>query len=256
MYQVLVWSLLQPFAFFYLLAGVGLVLLWRKRRETRRRLLWVSVSFAVLTVLCLPPVGYLALGSLEWQNPPLSERPADAQAIVVLASYVYPADAVRPRAELDEDTLNRCLKAAEVYRQGKPCPVVVTGGKTDPDPASPPAALVMRQFLLQLGVSGTDLVVEPNSGTTYENAVESRKLLDERQVHKIVLVTDATHLARAAGCFRKQGFEVVPCGCQYRATKFEWTVADFLPNPAAAQHCQSACHEWLGTFWYWLRGRL
>jgi len=256
MYQVLVWNLLQPFTLLYLLSGFALMFLWRKRRETRARLRRITVPFVFLTVLCFPPVGYLALGSLEWQNPPLTQRPPDTQAIVVLASATYPADAVRPRPELDDGTVRRCLKALEMYRQGGPCPIVVSGGKVQADIPGPPCAELMRQFLLQLGVSDADLIVEDHSRSTYENATESRLLLDERQLHKIVLVTDACHMVRSAWCFRKQGLAVVPCGCHYRATQFSWRLADFLPNPSAALRGQQVCHEWLGCAWYWLWGRV
>jgi len=256
MYQFLVWDLLQPFTLLFLICGCALVLLWGKRRETRARLLWVTIPFVVLLALSLPPVGYVAIGSLEWQNPPLGYRPAEAQAIVVLASYAYPPNEVRHHAELDEFSMNRCLKAAELYRLGEPCPILVTGGKSDPQAPGPACAEVMREFLLKLGINDRHLLVERNSCTTYENAVECAKLLAERRIQHIILVTDATHLVRATPCFRKQGLEVVPCGCQYRATKFEPSVSDFLPNPNAADHSQQACHEWLGTLWYWLRGRI
>jgi uncharacterized SAM-binding protein YcdF (DUF218 family) len=186
----------------------------------------------------------------------LYQRPADAEAIVVLSSYVRPPNDFRLHPELDEDSVNRCLKAAELYHQGAPCPVVVTGGKVDPDSPGPSCSEVMRDLLLQLGVKNSDLSVENASRSTYENAVESRKLLDERRIHKILLVTDASPLVRAAGCFRKQGLEVVPCGCRYRATKFEISLAGILPNPSAARGCLRASHEWLGLAWYWLRGRI
>jgi uncharacterized SAM-binding protein YcdF (DUF218 family) len=256
MYSFLVWELFQPFTLLYLLTLFALVNLWRKRRETRRRLLWLTIPFAALTLACLPAFGYLLTGSLEWPYPPLEQRPADAEAIVVLASYIFAPDAVRLRPEMDEDTFNRCLRAAELYHEGPPCPVVVSGGASSPTRGGPTNAEVMRTYLLQLGVKDADVLVEGASRSTYENAAASGQLLAERGIHKIILVTSVTHLIRAAGCFRKQGLEVVPCGCRYRATEFQASLAAFLPKASAAQACERACHEWLGVLWYWLRGRL
>jgi len=117
--------------------------------------------------------------------------------------------------------------------------------------------VAMRDFLLQQpGISESDLIVEGRSGTTYENAVETRRLLDERGIHKVVLVTDAPHLGRAVACFRKQGMDVVPCGCRYRTGRMEWSVGMFVPDLGSSGGCQEALHEWLGTAWYRLRGRL
>src|SRR5207237_10847226 len=102
MYQLFVWEFLQPYAILFLVTGFALLRLWHRRQETRARLLWVSLPFAILFVISLPAVADLVLGSLEWKYPPLGERPADVQAIVVLASYVYPPAGEGGLPELDE----------------------------------------------------------------------------------------------------------------------------------------------------------
>ena len=157
-------------------------------------------------------------------------------------------------AELDESTCNRCLKAADMYRQCQPCPVLVSGRSTDADGAD--YAETMRDFLVRLGVRSNDVIMEGHSLTTYENAVASCKLLQERHLSRILLITDAIHLKRAVACFRKQGMEVIPCGSMYRlyAVPFEFT--KLLPQPGVAERCQRICHEWLGLAWYWWRGRI
>jgi uncharacterized SAM-binding protein YcdF (DUF218 family) len=255
MYRIAVY-LCQPTLLLYLLVVLAVLNLWRRRQESRRRLLLATIPLVLLSVLCTPAVTHLALGTLEWPYPPLEERPREAQAIVVLAGDLRPPDAVRRRAELGEDTLYRCLKAVELYRQGKPCPVLVSGGRTHPDTPGPTLAEAMSDFLVQMGVKSEDIIKETSSRTTYENAVESARLLREHQIGKVVLVTDATHLSRAEGCFRKQGIEVIPCGCRYRATALQGTLWDFVPNPAAARGWEVAWHEWLGLAWYALRGQM
>jgi uncharacterized SAM-binding protein YcdF (DUF218 family) len=249
-------DLAQPAAVLVLLSGLALVNLWRKRQESRRRLLLLTVPLVLLSLWCSPLLSYLALGSREWTYPPLTERPDDAGAIVVLSGYVRVLDDEGAQVELGQDTLYRCLRAAEVYRQGKPCPVVVSGGQADPHFPGLTMAAAMRDFLCRQGVAESDLIVEGRSRTTYENAVECCRLLDRRGIHKVVLVTDAVHLGRAADCFRKRGADVVPCGCRYRATRIDWSLRTFLPDPDAADGCQEAWHEWLGVAWYRLRGRL
>jgi uncharacterized SAM-binding protein YcdF (DUF218 family) len=247
--------LLQPYVLVLILQGLALANLWRKRRETHARLLGLTVAYAVLIVLSLPAVSYLAFGSLEWQCPPLDRRPGDAAAIVVLGGGVLTPDAEPSEADLDSSSMYRCLQAARLYHQGQPCPVLVSGGKY-PDSPGPPCADVMYVFLLRQGVKATDLIVENTSRTTHENAVESCKLLQQRHIRNIVLVTEATHLPRAIRCFRKQGVEVVASGCHYRAQGFEASVQAFLPGVEALGGCGNVTHEWLGLAWYWLRGRI
>jgi uncharacterized SAM-binding protein YcdF (DUF218 family) len=157
---------------------------------------------------------------------------------------------------MDEDTLHRCLHAARLYREGPACPILVSGGKVDPESEGPACARVMASFLRRLGVRRRDLVLEDRSRNTYENARESARLLEERGLRKVVLVTDAVDMYRAERCFRKQGVEVVPAPCHYRATRFRLDLFTFLPSPGAARGFQRAWHEWLGTAWYRLHGRI
>jgi uncharacterized SAM-binding protein YcdF (DUF218 family) len=255
MYRYLV-ELLQPHILLYVVMGATIAHMWWKRRETRRRLLFLTVPFMALTLCCLPVMNYLALGMLEWPYPPMDERPAEARAIVVLAGYVKAPDSFQKRPELGADTVYRCIKAAELYHRGEPCPIMVCGGSSDRDSSGPACAPIMKEFLVRMGVRAADVMVEANSLTTHENAVEAGKLLKERGIRRVVLVTDATHLFRALACFRKQGIDVVPCGCRYRATELDPSILDFVPNPAAARHWEVVWHEWLGVAWYWIRGRM
>ncbi|HJT78165.1 MAG TPA: YdcF family protein [Gemmataceae bacterium] len=249
-------QLLQPYTLLCVLTAAGLVYAWVRCPAARRRLLWAVLPFAALVLLSLPAVSHFAMGSLEWQYPRLDGRPADAEAIVVLAGTIRPANVVWPRMDPAEDTMNRCLYAARLYHQGRPCPVVVSGGYADTDPETPTCAAVMRDFLEELGVPRDDVVEEGQSRTTYENAVRCAELLRERGTHRVVLVTDAAHLFRAVRCFRKQGLDVVPAPCNFRTGHFQWELGAFLPDPRAAGHVGEVGHEWLGTLWYWCRGRI
>src|SRR5262249_38597302 len=125
--------LLQPHLVLWLVAALALASLWRKRREAPGRLLLVTVPFALLTARPTPAVNWLAMRSLESPFPPLEARPADAGAIVVLSGAVQFHDDEGKRFDLAEDTMARCVKAAELYHEGPRCPVVVSGGKVHAD---------------------------------------------------------------------------------------------------------------------------
>jgi len=260
MYRV-VSHLAQPFVAATVLALLGIAGLWWRRRETRRYLFWVTVPLVALAVASTPSVAYLAMGSLEWRYPPSDDVPKGVDTIVVLSASIHPPDAVRQRTELGDDTLGRCLHAVDLYRRAKlrrhkRCLVVLSGGKVDPRQTGPTLAQAMRDFMIRQRIDPSDLVLEDRSRTTYENAVETGKILRERKIEKVVLVTNASHLLRSERCFRAQGVEVVPSGCRYRATEFEWSLPWFLPEPDAAKDVQAAAHEWVGLFWYWLHGRI
>jgi uncharacterized SAM-binding protein YcdF (DUF218 family) len=246
----------RPLVVLWLVCAASLAGMWHRRQERRRQLVLLTVGFALLTLYCLPLSSYLLCGALEWQNPPLGRRPGDVEAIVVLAGGLRSPDVYGLPFQPSESTIYRCMRAAEMYRQGPGCPVIVSGGRTDPDFADPPCAQVMRDFLVRAGVAAGDLIEEDASRSTYENAVETARILHARGIRKVLLVTDGLHLPRAALCFRQQGVEVVPCGCSYRAREFEWSPRTVLPNPFAAQGVRDALHEYVGLATYSLQGRI
>jgi uncharacterized SAM-binding protein YcdF (DUF218 family) len=47
------------------------------------------------------------------------------------------------------------------------------------------------------GVKRADLIVEKGARSTHENALETRKLLERREIREVILVTEATHMRRA-----------------------------------------------------------
>jgi uncharacterized SAM-binding protein YcdF (DUF218 family) len=248
--------LLRPYTLLLLLLGLGLGNLWRQCRDRRRAVALAAVPFVVLTLISLPAVAYVILGTLEWWYPPLPNRPAHAGAIVVLAAGALHPDAVRFHDELSSRTLIRCVHAAEVYHQGPPLPVVVSGGIVDPRTIGRPDGDLMRDFLVEHGVQPADVIVENGSRSTYENALESRKLLEQRGIREVILVTDASHMLRAVCCFRKQGIRAMPAACHHLATQFPWSLSAWLPDGGSASVCVNAAHEWLGLAWYWLKGRI
>jgi uncharacterized SAM-binding protein YcdF (DUF218 family) len=255
MYRFVV-DFLQPHTILVLWVCVALFVMWWRRGATKRRIWPVVVPLLALAVMSTPAVSYLAFLSLESYAPPLEVRPADAQAIVVFSAGMSPPEAPRLRPALDNESLNRCLEAARLYRQDPHCKVFVSGGKVEADSPGPSLAAALGEFLVQLGVEKPDLILEEQSPTTYENAVATGQLLNERQIHRVVLVVDAVDMARAAGCLRKQGIEVIPAPCHFRASRFKWSVVTFLPSPSGAAGFQRVWHEWLGMAWYWCHGRL
>jgi len=249
-------DLSQPFAVLCLLILALLAWTQYKHPPARRGLRWATAACVAFIVLTTPVANYLLLGSLEWQNPPVMQRPADTEAIVVLAGGSRPAETEGTLSAINTDGMVRCVHAARLYHQGEPCPVVLTGGQVDPDNPRPAEVVPMRELLRELGVPEEQLREENQSQSTYENAVHTAELLKSEGIRRIVLVTEALHMPRAAACFQAQGLEVIPSGCNYQARAFHPSADDFLPNGQAAGDLHRVWHEWMGMAWYWLHGRI
>jgi uncharacterized SAM-binding protein YcdF (DUF218 family) len=158
--------LLQLPVLLWVLSALALAALWVRRQDRRRRLGVLTAAFILLTLFCTPVTSFLLLRSLEARFPPLARRPDDVAVIVVLSGGVRAPDAEGLPSEPAEDTVYRCLRAAEMYHQGEPVPVLVSGGRVESDVPGPAYSSVMSDFLVRLGVRHADIIEENTSRNT------------------------------------------------------------------------------------------
>ncbi len=118
---------------------------------------------------------------------------AKADAIVVLGCK-SPARLAR-----------RIERGVQLFRQGLAPILLLSGGGS----GSEPEAEIMRRAALARGVPEAALLVEPVSRDTLGNARETAARLRPHGWGTIVLVSDGTHLARAALLFRLAGVDIV-----------------------------------------------
>jgi uncharacterized SAM-binding protein YcdF (DUF218 family) len=245
--------LLRPTVVLGFVLALAIANLWRRRRETRRRLLAVAIPFLLLALLSCPALAYLALGTLEWPYDRPASVPDHPEALVVLSGIIYGTGEGDP-VDLGSDTYARCARTLELYHKAGSCLVLVCGGRSPGAPQGPMLADAMHDFLRDRGVRPADLLVENKSETTYQNAANSAPMLRACGIRRIVLVTDAKHMWRAEGCFRSEGFEVIPAPCNFFTSRFRNSWDDYFPSPNGAARFQEAVHEWLGIVYYRLRG--
>jgi hypothetical protein len=94
------------------------------------------------------------------------------------------------RRKSPADLLHRRKESARRHRQDSRVPLDV-------------------RLLEEWNVPSTAIQIEGGSINTHENAILSFQMLAPHSIRKILLVTSAMHMPRAAGAFRKAGFEVI-----------------------------------------------
>ena len=223
------------------------------KRLWKRRLI-VGVSALGLFLYCWIPTSLAAARLWEMKYPAAPPADTDIGAIVVLAGAVHgPTRPVEDRF-LGHETYVRCLYAAQLSRLWPAVPIVVTGGALES--GLPPYATAMRDELVRRGVAAERIVVEGQSRSTYENAVNTAELLRQRNVKKVALVTSASHMRRAEAAFRRQGVVVSPAACAFYSI-FTIERHDLLwPSPTAITWNDSLVHEILGIAWYRIKDRI
>jgi uncharacterized SAM-binding protein YcdF (DUF218 family) len=203
---------------------------------------------------------------LEWQYVTPSALPT-AEVIVVLGGATRQQSYPRPTHEVNEAG-DRLLHALRLYQQGKAPHLLLSGGAAaydSPDTLAPEAE-AMADLLMTMGVPKEALWLETRSRNTYENAVESKKLLDAANIQRVILVTSAMHMPRAAAIFRKQGFDVITAPSDYLVTEADWEyylrpdlsvqVFNLVPSADDLALTSQAIKEMIGIAAYWLRGWL
>jgi uncharacterized SAM-binding protein YcdF (DUF218 family) len=86
----------------------------------------------------------------------------------------------------------RAARAAELFKQGD-APRILVSGFGD--------CTSNGKLLEEEGVANADIVLEPNSHSTRENAEFSMPLLRQMGAHRVIIVTSWYHSRRALTCF-------------------------------------------------------
>lgn len=231
-----------------LIAGVvGLILV---RRRHRAGLPLLAAVLAAFYLLSIPLVSVPLARSLEYGEPLTVEqaRASGAEAIVVLGGGMLEKAPEYGGANASASSLLRVRYGAWLHhRTGLPV-LVTTGNAVGEDTE----ASTMRTAALELGVD--PIWIEDRSRTTWENALYSKPVLESHGVERILLVTRADHMRRAAQTFRRAGLEVVPAPTGF-IFPGPWDGGVFLVFPKASSFEQScyALEEWLANLYYRLR---
>ncbi|MBU2573404.1 MAG: YdcF family protein [Elusimicrobia bacterium] len=240
--KIIVPFLLPPGFFVTLALGLGL---WNIKKS-RIKCSYGYFFAAVFMWLALArPAGDMALARLEYAFLPPADVKADV--IVVLGGGINegaPGGAVGP--SLEGASLERAAEAARLYKRYR-LPIIVSGGAAFSGPAESP---IVKKYLVSAGVPADKIITEERSRDTFENAVFSKKLCDEKGYKKAVIVTSAYHMKRAVWSFEKAGFkDAVPYPTGYKSSKTpQYYYVDFLPGPG--DNLRAAMHEYLGLVFY------
>jgi uncharacterized SAM-binding protein YcdF (DUF218 family) len=231
--KTLVRNLMLPPAGPLLLAFAGLLLL--RRRPRLARVLLVA-GLASLWLLSLPVVAD-ALTRLTMRYPPLDlAQPTHAQAIVVLGGGGQRAYAPEYGGPAAEPLLLERLAFGAYVARHTGLPVLVTGNGIE---AAAMSATLARNFGIEARW------IESAAYDTFDNARNSAQLLHADAVQRIILVTSAAHLWRAAHEFSAAGLEVVPAPVGVLAER-DQGLRRYLPDAAAMGRSYMASYELLG----------
>lgn len=237
--------------------------LWLIRKRSRRSYIPVMLASIVLLVAGNPLVGKYSLASLEHQYPPLVKTPK-AEAIVILGGATRNNEPPRIMPDLNERG-DRLLYGAKLYKEGAAPKILLSGGRIDWYGGESSEAESMATILELIGVPRKDIILESRSLNTYENAVFTKEILEQKQINKILLVTSAAHMPRSIAIFRRQNIDAIPAPTdflisdrnliEYRHSS-KSRILHLIPRSESLDRTTQALKEYIGILIYRLKGWL
>jgi uncharacterized SAM-binding protein YcdF (DUF218 family) len=239
---------------------VALITLWKRPRTAAAA---ISLALILLLVCSNGWVSKWLVRSLEWQNTATSQIPK-AEAIVVLGGATKSAFWPRPSADLSEQG-DRVIYGAQLYRQQKAPILILSGGRVDWHGSGASESADMADILRSIGIPSEAIIQEPDSLNTYQNAVNVKKILQSRNIRRVLLITSAMHMPRSLKIFQRQGIEAIPAPTDFLVSQGDMqelgsspkaAILNLLPDSDNLDKFTRALKEYVGSFIYSLRGWL
>ena len=244
-------ALISPLGSALVVGLFGLILGFLGRR--RSALLCHILAIGWLWFWSLPIVSLWLAKHIEAPFPPQHPaQVAQAEAIVVLGGGVTPANHHRLQPDLNQ-AADRVWYGAQLFH-AKKAPLLVLSGGYNPALYQHSAAAAMQQFALDLGVPAQAMLLEEQSRNTQQNAEFTARLLQQRGISTILLVTSAQHMQRALQHFQHTNLQVIPAATDYQLSyKSGWrrwipAAEDLDKN---ARLLKEYVGQWLGASMQW-----
>jgi uncharacterized SAM-binding protein YcdF (DUF218 family) len=223
----------------------------------RRQWRLVQVAVLLLYLSSNSGVAYLLMRMAEqWA---VALEPAslpEADAIVVLGAGRTPVPGDVRRYEWVE--ANRFQGGFDLYRAGRAPLLVFTGAKILPDQERPSEGTVLAEEAVARGVPPEAILVTPYVFNTADEAREVATLFRARGLSspRVLLVTSAFHMPRAASLFAQAGLAVhrYPVNFDGDGVSLDWTL--LLPHPNSLRQTHHAVREGYGRAYYAVRAQL
>lgn len=152
---------------------------------------------------------------------------------------------------------DRFIQTATLYHTGKIKKILVTGGSGSLLHTSRPEALFLEEMLVKNGIPKEDIITEPASRNTYENAVFSKRILDSLKINtKSLLITSALHMRRSEAIFTKAGIPFDTYPTDFKVVDEYFSIDDTLiPDAKLLKEWSQLIKEIIGLWVYQLTGK-
>lgn len=166
-----------------------------RRRKPRRGVFGWTWRLLLMVLFWLAGVA----AYITWVGQRDDARPADA--IIVLGAAAYDA---KPSPVFEE----RIRHGIDLYKRGLAPKLIFTGGYGGVG-ARFSESQVARRYALRQGVPDKAILIESLSRNTHDNLRQASLLMQQHQLHDVIVVSDPLHMARALRISKELGIRAV-----------------------------------------------
>jgi uncharacterized SAM-binding protein YcdF (DUF218 family) len=244
-------QLIDPLALLWLgLIGLGILFIVKQQRLSGFFTLLLSVVLWGMEVSQVPAL-LLAGSEQQYAGSHLNVKPRE-QPIVVLGGV-----GVASREEITgtdfESATDRLFMGLHLARE-KVGTVLVLGGGMSPESGEKSDGEIQAEWVRSWKLTSMDVEALPASRNTREEATHTAALAKERKWERVILVTSAWHMKRAAATFQKAGLEVDPIACDFQGMTALNSRRYWVPQAESLVHLKLWLRETVGYAWYRVRG--
>jgi uncharacterized SAM-binding protein YcdF (DUF218 family) len=242
--------LITPIFWIFLLLLAGVLV---KRHPLKKRLLIASVVMFYFFSNDYIQDAFM----YAWEIPATADSALHAKydvAIILGGMTAYDTKLNRIQFAHGSD---RLMQALQLYKRGKVRKLLIDGGSGSIYGSNVEGPHI-KKYLLDIGIPDSDIMLEPRSRNTRENATFAKRLLDSVAPNgRYLLITSVYHMRRAVGCFNKAGIRTLTYTTDRIAGPQKYDLDYlFVPDIYALSSWQILIHEWFGYISYKISGYL
>ncbi|WP_375578914.1 YdcF family protein [Marivirga tractuosa] len=223
-------------------------------RKWRYRKYLAILGFALFVIFTND---FLANSFLKaWQTEPANLEKIKSQKFnygVLLTGMTNTLKEPKDRVYFNQNA-DRLLQAIMLHQQGIIDTLYISGGGATALRKDLQEARVLSNYLESIQFPMDKVIIEDQSRNTVESARFASDYIGSQT--EILLITGASHMPRATGCFNKVGFNVQSYSTVFLTTDELISPSMFLPSYEALMKWHILFKEWMGYSAYWLAGYL
>ncbi len=150
---------------------------------------------------------------------------------------------------------DRIWQAVRLYKEKKIEKIFIAGGAVGFFKEDTIESVLLKNFLLKIGIPEGDVITEEVSRNTHENAWYTAQMLSKEPQADLLLVTSAMHMRRAEKCFSKVGLncDSYPTDRYSGNNHLHWDDL-LIPSAQTLFNWNAFTHELFGLLSYKLMG--